>query len=125
MRTVALTLLLALIPVFLPVLFTQTFTLPIGGRLVVTILSLAPLGFLMGMPFPGGITRLTQRGNENLIPWAWGINGATSVVAAVLAALLAISVGFNWVFRLGALCYGVALLTVVGDFLRRSPHPDR
>jgi hypothetical protein len=40
------------------------------------------------------------------------VNGAASVIAAVLAALLALSFGFNWVFRLGALCYTVALLLV-------------
>jgi len=116
--------LLILTPVFLPFLFSKTLILSFGGRLAVTILSLAPVGFLMGIPFPGGIGWLNRRGNEALIPWAWGINGATSVVAAVLAALLAISFGFDWVFRLGALSYGTALLMVIGDFLRRFPHPD-
>ena len=118
-----LSLLLVFVPSLLPLLFTATLAFPLAVRLVVTILALAPLGFLMGMPFPGGIGWLIRRGDEGLIPWAWGINGAASVVAAVLAALLSISFGFSWVFRLGALCYGTALLTVLADAHRRFPRP--
>jgi len=117
--------LLVLMPIFLPAIFSTTLTLAIENRLGITILTLAPLGFLMGMPFPGGIRWLTQRGDEAAIPLAWGINGAMSVIAAVLAALLAASIGFNWVFRIGAFCYCVALLMVGMDYRRHSQHPVR
>jgi hypothetical protein len=117
--------LLVLMPIFLPAIFSTTLTLAIENRLVITILTLAPLGFLMGMPFPGGIRWLTLRGDEATIPWAWGINGAMSVIAAVLAAILATSIGFNWVLRIGALCYCVALLMVGMDYRHHSQHPVR
>jgi hypothetical protein len=73
----------------------------------------------MGIPFPAGIqwlqtlpTQAKLAGKHPQIPWAWGTNGAASVVASVLAALLALTFGFGWVIRLGALCYAGALITV-------------
>jgi hypothetical protein len=120
-----LAILLVLMPSILAALFSATLTLPFNYRLAITILAIAPLGLLMGMPFPGGIRWLTLRGDETAIPWAWGINGAMSVIAAVLAALLAVSTGFNWVFRIGGFCYCVALFMVGMDLHRHSQHPDQ
>jgi hypothetical protein len=88
----------------LRVLFATALRLPLLGRVVVAVLAIAPLGFLMGLPFPGGIRRLEAKSSWR-IPWAWGINGAVSVVASVLAALLALSFGFTFVLISGALCY--------------------
>ena len=117
----ALTLLCLLMPRLLSSLFAATLGLPLAVRLGVTVLALAPLGTLMGMPFPGGLRRLipeaeTTAGAEAAqrsdIPWIWAVNGAASVIAPILAALLALSFGFSIVLRLGALCYAIALLTV-------------
>lgn len=63
----------------------------------------------MGVPFARGITAL--RAAPDLIPWAWAINGGASVVSAVIAALLALSLGFGWVVWSGGLLYGAAWLT--------------
>ncbi len=101
-------------PMVLPGLFRWALGLPLSWRFVVGALSLAPLGVLMGMPFPKGMGWL-QRSAPGLIPWAWGVNGAVSVVAAVLASLLALSAGFSVVLVAGALCYGVALIVVRGQ----------
>lgn len=98
----------------LPALFAWTMPLPLLGRMIVTTLALAPAGLLMGMPFPQGLRRL-EASAPRQIPWAWGINGALSVVASVLAALLALSFGFDVVLIIGALCYLGAWLA------RRSP----
>jgi hypothetical protein len=56
----------------------------------------------MEMAFPLGLARL-GRAALDLIPWAWGINGAASVVGALLAQLLAVEVGFAWVMAAAAL----------------------
>ena len=90
--------------------FTLTIGLPLAARLGLSAVLLAPLGFLMGLPFPGGIARLAGENRHTLVPWVWGVNGAASVVSAVLAALLALSFGFTWVLRAGAACYGFAWL---------------
>jgi hypothetical protein len=92
----------------LPILFEATLAASLEVRLVVAVVALAPPGLLMGIPFPKGLALLEQRGSEPahvLIAWAWGVNGAVSVVASILAALLALSFGFSTVLMVGAACY--------------------
>ena len=43
-----------------------------------------------------------------LVPWAWGINGCASVLSAVLAILLAMSLGFNAFVVIAIALYVVA-----------------
>jgi hypothetical protein len=101
--------LLLILPAALPPLFNATLGLSLPLRMAVTGLALAPVGFLMGLPFPGGIQWLArQEDAASLIPWVWAVNGAASVISAILAALLALSFGFRWVFWIGALCYAGA-----------------
>lgn len=90
-----------------PVL-TALLAVGLGGRLLLAWLLLAPLGLLLGMPFPRG-WRWLQTTAPHLAPWAWAINGSASVVSAVLAALLALEWGFTAVLLTGMACYGVAL----------------
>jgi hypothetical protein len=56
------------------------------------------------VPFPKGLALLERRAPA-LIAWAWGVNGAVSVVASILAALLALVFGFSAVLAVGAACY--------------------
>lgn len=95
----------------LPLGFDRLLGWPLAARLAATLIALAPLGFLMGLPFPQGMILLNQR-SPALIPWAWGINGCASVTASVLAAMLALSVGFSGVLIAGAGCYALALLAL-------------
>jgi hypothetical protein len=98
-----------LYPVALPHLIRALLGAPLALRLLIAALSLGPLGFLMGIPFPGGLAWLQERA-AGLIPWAWAINGCTSVLASILAAILALSVGFSWVLVAAALAYAGAWL---------------
>jgi hypothetical protein len=102
---------IALYPLGLPVLFRTFLGAPLGVRLLVTGLSLAPLGILLGMPFPGGLAWLRRRAPA-MIPWAWAVNGCASVLASILAAILALSAGFSWVLGAAALAYTTAWLTL-------------
>ena len=90
--------------------------LPLTLRWVVSVLSLAPLGLLMGIPFASGLTAI--RNAPDLVPWAWAINGGASVVSAVLAALLALSFGFNAVLWIGGALYGIAWIARPATSLR-------
>ena len=116
-RRVPLRLVLSLLPLLvvayalgLSALFGATLAAPLWGRLLVAVVALAPPGLLMGMPFPKGLA-LLERGSPTLIAWAWGVNGAVSVVASILAALLALSFGFLAVLAVGAGCYAGAWVT--------------
>ena len=98
-------------PFALPLLFRALLGTPLAIRLLATGLGLAPLGFLMGMPFPGGLTWLSQRA-PGLVPWVWAVNGCTSVLASILAAMIALSAGFTWVLAAAALAYAGAWLAL-------------
>jgi hypothetical protein len=92
-----LALILAIYPAALPALFNHMLGLPLNVKLVLGCLILAPIGFLMGIPFPSGVRLLsTYKKSEIMIPWAWGVNGAASVVSSILAALLALSWDSTW-----------------------------
>jgi len=96
-------------PVALPLLFNAALGLPLALRLLITLVAIAPLGTLMGMPFPLGLRALRGMAPD-AVPWAWGVNGATSVVASVLATLIALDLGYSAVLLAGALCYAGAWL---------------
>ncbi len=96
-----------LYPLVLPLLFQALLGAPLVARLLVSWFCLAPLGFLMGTPFPGGIVWLRERA-PGLIPLAWAVNGFGSVLASITAAMIALSTGFSWVLVAAALAYAVA-----------------
>ncbi|MGE5123622.1 MAG: hypothetical protein ACM3H7_03835, partial [Acidobacteriaceae bacterium] len=124
--------LILVMPVLLTYLFEWTLGWPLGARLLVTVVILAPTGFLMGIPFPAGVRLMTGRRSGSMvtpempaarseIPWIWAVNGAASVISPILAALLALTYGFRLVLWMGALCYAVALFT---GWVSLRPDPD-
>jgi hypothetical protein len=71
---------------------------------------LAPLAFLMGMPFPLGLRSLAGL-ETGSVAWAWAANGFSSVLATPLAALIALESGSRTLFLAAAAAYaGAALL---------------
>ncbi len=62
----------------------------------------------MGTAFPLGMG-LASLHFERLTPWFWGINGAASVCASVVAVIVALSGGISNAFWVGTACYAVAL----------------
>jgi hypothetical protein len=105
----------AVYAMMLPRLFGGLMGLPLSTKIAIAVGLLAPLGFFMGLPFPLGLGRVSE-GAPGLVPWVWGINGCASVVAAVLASLLAIHVGFTTVLALA-----LSLYTATPLLLGRGP----
>jgi SAM-dependent methyltransferase len=101
--------LLVLYALILTPALQATIALPLGFKLFLAFLALAPLAFLMGMPFPLGI-RILSRRNQAEIPWAWGINGCVSVISTALATIIAVELGFHWVMIAAALGYCLPLI---------------
>jgi hypothetical protein len=50
-------------------------------------------------------------GHEAHTQWLWGVNGAMSVCASVLAIVIALSWSISAAFWTGAAAYGLALLS--------------
>ncbi len=95
-------------------LFMWLSAIPIFFKILLTILLVAPLALLMGMPFPLALSSLADRA-QTLIPWAWGINGFASVISASLATLLAIHFGFSTVILIATLLYAGVVLVYPGS----------
>jgi hypothetical protein len=81
-------------------------------RILLSCGLLFPLGLFMGTAMPLGL-RLAAEKQSHLTAWFWGINGATSVCASVLAVAVAINAGISTSYWLGVGCYVVALIAFV------------
>jgi hypothetical protein len=88
----------------LPRLLSIAIGLPFIIKLVLSGVVLAPLGFLMGMPFPTGL-RLVKT-----VEWAWALNAAASVLGSVMAMIIAIHYGLT----VTLVCAAVAYLLAAG-----------
>ena len=91
----------------LGIVMSDIIQLKLGFRLVIAGMMLMPLGFMMGWLFPIGITTLEKNG-RGVLPWAWGINGFASVLAAPLAVMLSMSFGFTTVLFIALILYTIA-----------------
>ena len=96
----------------LPPVLDALMRLPITAKIATAVLLLAPIGLVLGMAYPLGIAILRRFG-EGLVPWAWGLNGALSVVASVLAIFISSRFGLTAALLTGVAAYGVALLCVL------------
>lgn len=95
----------------LPAAFRLGAGWPDVGKILFSVALLAPLCFFMGIPFPAGLQLLADR-RARLVPWAWGLNGAASVLGATLATLVAVHFGFRAVVLAAFGLYGTAALSV-------------
>ncbi|HXJ92263.1 MAG TPA: hypothetical protein VMT20_05220 [Terriglobia bacterium] len=123
----------------LPSLLTSGVGLSFGLKLLVSGALLAPLGFVMGMPFPTGlravaaapedddISGLTQDtasatdAKGGLVEWAWALNAGSSVLGSVLAIVIAINFGLKITLACGATAY-LAAWALSHRVIRPSGH---
>ncbi len=87
-----------------PSLFAVLLVQPLWVRVAVTVAVLAPLGLILGMFFPIGI-RTVEAIDPRLVPWAWAINGCTTVVGTIAAVMLAMALGFDTVMLIAVAIY--------------------
>lgn len=85
---------------------------PLPLKALVTVCMIAPAGFLMGIPFPTGLTRL-ERTFPQAVRWAWALNAAASVLGSVASICLAIYIGLRATVLTGGLLYLLALAVLL------------
>lgn len=95
----------------LPPILNRLVGEPFPTKLLISAFMLAPLGFVMGMPFPAGLRALAanRAQRSDSIEWAWAMNAAASVLGSVLAIVIAIQFGLNVTLVCGAVAYLLAL----------------
>jgi hypothetical protein len=115
----AVALLAALLALATSSLLTSLVGLPLTLKMAITVLMIAPAGFVMGMPFPTGLQRL-EEWHAPSVRWAWALNAAASVLGSVGALVCSIYLGLIQTLIIGGMFYLAALAVVA----RVHAHPD-
>ena len=63
-------------------------------RVIIVYSVVAPIGWRLGLFSPTGLERL-QRQNPASLPWAWGLNGISSVLSPFLRVAVSVTWGFS------------------------------
>jgi hypothetical protein len=99
----------------LPRLVPALLWLPLSARIVCAMVLIAPLGLVMGMPFPSGLRR-TGSGSLPEPPFYWGLNGIMSVIGSIATVFVALMAGFQAAMLMGGVCYVLAALASTRAF---------
>lgn len=85
-------------------------------RTLISVVLLAPVGLLMGVALPAGMTLFPEQGR----PWFWAMNGTASVLASASALLLAMSIGLVATVWIAVALYLTAAV-VLGSAASKHP----
>jgi SAM-dependent methyltransferase len=80
-----------------------------AAKIAVSVATIAPVAFLMGLPFPRGL-RAVAGISARMVSWSWAVNAAASVFGSVCAVLVSMTAGFGAAMLVGIGAYGLALL---------------
>jgi len=83
-----------------------------GVRILIASATLVPMGMVLGIPMPAGLRLLNARAPQ-MVTWAWGMNGALSVVGATLAIFIAMNWGFSVTFLAASATYLIGLFAIL------------
>lgn len=92
-----------------PYLFDAFVSLGLLLRIIITVVMIAPLSFLMGVPFPTGISAISND-DSRMVGVSWAVNGFFSVIGTVITMILAMMFGFKIMFFIAGVFYLIALL---------------
>jgi hypothetical protein len=96
-------------------------SLPAALKAPIVVVVTAPASYAMGRYFPLGNSSLGEA-SRPLIPWAWAVNGAFSVIATPLANIVSTRYGWRFVLASALLLY---LSTALSFPLRKGIAPRR
>jgi hypothetical protein len=81
-------------------------------KILISIALIAPIAFMMGMPFPLGLRITSHLKAENVV-WMFGLNASGSVIGSAMAMALAMGKGFSYVLSAGGALYLLAFAAVI------------
>jgi hypothetical protein len=96
----------------LPVIVEHFAGSSLAVRVLLTVLLVVPMGGCLGAFLPAGLVvvgRLSARSRE-YVAWVWAVNGFFSVVASVLATIVAMVFGFRYLTLLSLAVYAVGVV---------------
>ena len=108
---VILVVILAVYAVILGPLFQALLGLALPLRIIVAVILVMIPGLFMGCMLPSGVRTANALGSA-VVPWGWGLNGATSVVGSILAVFVSMNAGFTAALLFGMVVYVVAIVAL-------------
>ena len=96
----------------LPIVIDQFIGTPLAVRIAIAVAMLLPLGLCLGTFMPLGLRTVAALGahGEDYAAWAWAVNGFFSVIASLLATMLAMTYGFDTVMLIALGVYAVGIV---------------
>ena len=92
-------------------------------KIALTVLLIAPAGFVMGMPFPTGLAKLNAWQPPS-VRWAWSLNAAASVLgSAGRSSVCSIYLGLIQTLLIGGALYLAALAILRSSNSLSQPDP--
>jgi hypothetical protein len=88
-------------------------------RMLIAVAVLVPLGVALGIPMPTGLRMLSARA-PHMVAWAWGMNGALSVLGATLAIFIAMNWGFRVTLLAASATYLIGLTALLAATRRQT-----
>jgi hypothetical protein len=107
----------------LQAIIDSSIAMELHARAALTFALLSPAGLFMGFQFPT-LIRMAFGSGENKTTLLWGINIIASIVGTVLAALLAMIIGFNWNLVVGLAMYTGAGVSAYVAFASSRKHTE-
>ncbi|MBI4406156.1 MAG: hypothetical protein HY537_18500, partial [Deltaproteobacteria bacterium] len=94
-------------------------------RILFSIICIGPLGIALGYFFPTAL-RLVAQYDQTMVPWAWGINAAFTVLGSIVAVIIAQFSGISTLFGIAGISYVLAasLLFLLKKQLLGSQSPS-
>jgi hypothetical protein len=99
----------------LPGVLSGTVASGLAVRTLCVLLFAGPAATLAGMCFPIGVRLVSS--NPGIVPWAWGVNGAFSVLASIAGVAVSLWLGIDTNFWIAAAIYA-ALAAVIATMAR-------
>jgi hypothetical protein len=84
-------------------------------RVLVSICLTAPIGLCLGCFLPVGMSAVTEGAESarEIVAWSWAVNAFASVVASILAAILAMAVGFKLLLLIAPVLYATGAMALL------------
>jgi spermidine synthase len=86
-----------------PYLITHLMSNTLFLRVIFSILITAPLGCLMGIPFPYGLEKIKK--TQHLIPYAFSINALSTVLGMLASITICVRYGYSILVLIGGFIY--------------------
>jgi SAM-dependent methyltransferase len=96
--------------VMLPRVLSETVASGLATRTFWVLVFAAPIATLAGMCFPVGVRLVSS--HAGIVPWAWGVNGAFSVLASIAGVAVSLWLGIDTNFWIAAAIYGTLALVM-------------